>query len=230
MAEEKLSLAQDNSGKGFTGTQVFAMVVGAMCLTIIATVFAIKVFLFPGPFTPVVLSEKESLQLDKKLAIFEGYGSVQAVGPNEHTKNGSLKPEKYSEEGSLREISFTERELNAIVAKNTDLAEQLAIDLAVDMVSIKLLIPLDQDFPMLGGKTLKIKAGIELAYRQDRPVIKLKGVSVMGVPIPNAWLGGIKNIDLIKEFGVDEGFWKTFADGIESINVVEGFLKIRLRE
>ena len=91
------------------------------------------------------------------------------------------------------------------------------------------MVPLDPDFPMLGGKTLKIKAGAELAYREGRPVVKLKGVSLMGVPMPNAWLGGIKNIDLIKEFG-EEGFWKTFADGVESIGVVEGVLKIRLKE
>ena len=88
-----------------------------------------------------------------------------------------------------------------MIAKNTDLPEKLAIDLAENMVSIKLLIPLDPDFPMLGGKTLKVKAGAELAYRDGRPVIKLKGISLMGVPMPNAWLGGIKNIDLIKEFG-----------------------------
>jgi hypothetical protein len=117
-----------------------------------------------------------------------------------------------------------------MMAKNTDLADKLAIDLAENMVSIKLLIPLDPDFPMLGGQTLKVKAGAELAYRDGRPVVKLKGVSLMGVPMPNAWLGGIKNIDLIKEFGADEGVWKSIADGVESISVVEGFLKIQLKE
>ncbi len=89
---------------------------------------------------------------------------------------------------------------------------------------------MDPDFPMLGGKTLKVKAGAELAYRDGRPVVKLQGVSLMGVPMPNAWLGGIKNIDLIDEFGQDEGFWKSFADGVKSIDVVEGFLKIELKE
>ncbi|MFH0780359.1 MAG: arginine N-succinyltransferase [Pseudomonadota bacterium] len=230
MTEEKLPLREEKPGKGFSGLQVLGLVVGAMCLAIIATVFAIKMFLFPGPFTPVVLSEKEEMQLEKKLAIFERHASFQAVSSSEHTKNGVLKPEQYSEEGSTREMSFTERELNAMVAKNTNLAQQLAIDLAPNMVSIKLLIPLDPDFPMLGGKTLKVKTGVELAYRQGRPVVKLKGVSVMGVPIPNVWLGGIKNIDLIEEFGAEPGFWKTFADGVESMNVAEGFLKIRLRE
>ena len=52
----------------------------------------------------------------------------------------------------------------------------------------------------------------------------------MGVPIPNAWLGGIKNIDLVKEFGADKGFWKTFSDGVENIKIEEGRLKIKLKE
>ncbi len=83
---------------------------------------------------------------------------------------------------------------------------------------------------MVGGQILKVRAGTELAYREGRPVIKLKGISLMGVPVPNAWLGGIKNIDLIKEFGSDEGFWKSFSDGIDSISVVEGLLQIRFKE
>ena len=58
----------------------------------------------------------------------------------------------------------------------------------------------------------------------------LKGVSLMGIPIPNAWMGGIKNIDLIKEFGQEQGFHKAFANGVEDIKVEEGLLKITLKE
>ena len=52
----------------------------------------------------------------------------------------------------------------------------------------------------------------------------------MGIPIPNAWLGGLKNIDLISEFGDSDGFWKSFADGVEDIHVEEGALKIKLKQ
>ena len=58
----------------------------------------------------------------------------------------------------------------------------------------------------------------------------LKGVSLMGVPIPGAWLGGLKNVDLVQEFGDAQGFWKGFADGVEDIRVEEGALRIRLKE
>ena len=52
----------------------------------------------------------------------------------------------------------------------------------------------------------------------------------MGIPIPNAWLGGLKNVDLIREFGDAGGFWEAFAKGVEDIQVEEGKLKITLRE
>ena len=58
----------------------------------------------------------------------------------------------------------------------------------------------------------------------------LKGVSIWGVPVLNAWLGGIKNVDLVKEFGADEGFWKTFSAGIENIRVEEGHITIKFKE
>ena len=106
----------------------------------------------------------------------------------------------------------------------------MAVDFSRDLVSVKLLIPLDPDFPIMGGKVLKVRAGAEMAFRQGRPVIILRGVSVMGVPLPNAWLGGLKNIDLIEVFGSDPGFWKNFADGVDAIEVREGSLRIVLRE
>ena len=230
MADELHSSIQHPEKKGFSALQVLGIVFGAMVLTALVTGFVIKMILFPPPFKPVVLNETEEQQLEAKLAVFEGFGSQPVEVPSEHDEDGRLLPEKYSEEGSSRAIDFTERELNALMAKNTDLADKLAIDLADDMVSIKLLIPLDPDFPFLGGKTFKIKAGAELAYREQRPVVKLKGVSLMGVPMPNAWLGGLKNIDLVQEFAMDEGFWARFAEGVDSISVVEGFLKIELKE
>lgn len=217
--------------RGFSGAQVLLMIAISMAITALVTFFALRLFLFPPPFKPVVLSAGEVQQLSQKIEKFSALASAGAgQTKHQHLPDSSLQPEKYSEKGLSREISFTERELNALLAKNTDLATKLAIDLAADTISIKLLIPLDPDLPILGGKTLKINAGAELAYRDGRPVAKLHGVSLMGVPMPNSWLGGIKNVDLIKEFGADAGFWKAFADGVEAISVGDGFLNIRLKE
>ena len=213
--------------KGFSGMQVFGIVVLVMVLSVVGTIFAARAWLFPKPFTPVVLSQQEEIRLEAKLQQFEMPARLTGENPaadskskgDEKLADGSLKPEAYSEEGASRTITLSERELNALLAKNTDLAGKLAIDLGDELVSAKLLIPVDPDFPMLGGKTLRVRAGVELAYREARPVVKIRGISIMGVPVPSAWMGGLKNIDLIEQFGTDEGFWKAFSDGVDSITV-----------
>ncbi len=69
-----------------------------------------------------------------------------------------------------------------------------------------------------------------MAYQSGRPRIVLKGVSIMGVPIPNSWLGGLKNVDLIGEFGDDQGFWSAFSKGVEDIKVQDGKLAVKLKQ
>ena len=109
------------------------------------------------------------------------------------------------------------------------MARKLVIDLSEDLASAKLLVPLDPELPFLGGKTLKVTAGMELRYSDRKPVAILRGVSLWGVPIPNEWLGGIKNIDLVREFGNDHGFWNKLAAGIEHIQIEDGNLTIKLK-
>jgi hypothetical protein len=227
--------------KGFSGLQVVGIVLGVITATALVTLFAAKTWLFPQPFTPVVLSPTEEQQLEKKLEHVESLtrepvsfsppSSVQSAQKTEDEElSGNLSPEAYNEEGTSREINFSEREINSLLANNTDLARKLAIDLADDLISVKLLLPVDPDFPLFGGKTLRVRAGAELAYHDNKPIVKLRGVSVMGVPLPNSWLGGLKNIDMVNEFGTGDGFWKSFADGIESINVREKNLYVKLKE
>ncbi|XCN74889.1 MAG: arginine N-succinyltransferase [Candidatus Electrothrix aestuarii] len=228
--------------KGVSLKQVLLIVAGAMVLTVVITFFVIKTWLFPSPFTPVELSQQEEQRLEQKISHFDAVAAELPETDNrnrarsftpqaeDYDERGSLKPETYSEEGANREITFTERELNGLLANNTDLAQKMAIDLSTDLVSLRLLLPVDPDFPILGGKTLRVRAGAELAYRNSKPIVALKGVSVMGVPIPNAWLGGLKNIDLMQEFGGEPGFWQSLGEGVESIRVREGELYIKLKE
>lgn len=204
---------------------------GLILLTILLSVgisiWVMMTMLFPGDFTPVTLSQQEEQKLEQKLQTFDSL--QQSTTPANQTKT-PLTPERYSEAGASREITLSERELNGLLAKNTDLAHRLAIDLSDNLSSGKLLVPLDPEFPILGGKTIKLSAGLEMRYAEGKPVIILKGVSVWGIPIPNAWLGNMKNIDMVQEFGNDQGFWKAFADGVEEIEVEEGRLRIKLKE
>ncbi len=212
--------------------KILGIVVIASLISTLVAVLVIKTYLFPNEFRPVTLSSGEEQALDEKLDRLDPLRRTRTLHKDRapEVQNGRLVPERYSEEGASREIVLTERELNALLARNTDLATHLAIDLSDDLASAKLLIPLDEDFPLFGGKTLKVTAGLELAYADSRPVVALRGISVWGVPLPNAWLGNIKNVDLVREFGGKEGFWKAFSDGVDEIKVNEQQLKIKLKE
>ncbi len=209
------------SAPRFGWLKLSVIVVVATCVATLLSVWAISTYLFPTEFKPVSLNAKEEKVLEKKLSRLDSFQSRPAR---------TLEPERYSEEGASREIVLTEKELNALLAHNTDLASKLAINLSDRMASAKLLVPLDDDFPVLGGKTLKVSAGLELSYRDGRPAIAIAGVSLWGVPIPNAWMGNLKKVDLVKEYGAQGGFWAAFADGVDEIKITDGQLLIRLKE
>jgi len=227
--ESQDKISQRKNGPGWI--KVLGIIVGAGILASILVILALKFYIFPTSFTPVTLSAKEEKVLEKKIERLNAFlpSDSSKDRPESPRSNAPLEPEAYSEEGAKREIEFTEKEFNALIAKNTDLANKLAVDFSGDLASLKLLVPLDPDFPVLGGKTLKVAAGVELAYTDGKPVVKLRGVSLWGVPLPNAWLGNMKNVDLIREYGNDKGFWHGFAEGIDSIKVEEGILKIKLK-
>ena len=227
MQKNQTTLHNPKSEQASSGCLKIAVIILlTAAISIFVTFWILTKFVFLQQFTPVELSEKEQSSLEQKLRSFQGWGTPNTP---ESQDSETLRPEKYSESDEKRYVELSERELNGMLANNTDLAQRLAIDLSRDLASAKLLIPLDPDFPIMGGKTLKVAAGLELAYNNQRPVVILKGVSIMGVPVPGAWLGGLKNVDLISEFG-DSGFWKAFAEGVDLVKVEDSNLVIKLKE
>jgi hypothetical protein len=210
------------------GWKVFGITIIVLASIIIGG-WLVSHFLFPSQFTPVSLSASETQILNQKLDIL----NLPLLNENADITNKvvtPLTPEAYTEADANREVTFTEREINAMIANNTDMADKLAIDLSSDLASAKLLMPLDPDMPLLGGKILRLQAGIELAFGKGQPIVKLRGVSAWGVPIPNAWLGNLKNIDLVHKFGAEGGFWQSFADGIDHIKVSDGTVIVTLKQ
>jgi len=226
--------------KRFGCLQALGLVAIAVIITAGVSILVFKTYFFPSEFKPVNLNSQEEKVLAEKfeslISIGAGVSSQRKDALHKSSKSGrfdstsTIEPVPYNKEGIKREIGFTERELNGLLAKNTDLAKKLAIDLSEDLISAKLILPVDEDFPIIGGKILRLRSGMVFTYTKGKPVVILKGITIMGVPIPNAWLGGIKNINLIEKFGTDEGFWKTFSDGVEDIRVEDGLLKIKLKE
>lgn len=219
--------------RGIRGIHIFWIIFITILITAAITFWVVRTYIYAKDFEPVELNASEQQTLNAKLKML-GYEPGPSAQPDDRAKQETdeewLRPERYTEADGKREVSFSERELNGMLANNRDLAKKLAIDMSDDLLSSRLLVPVDQDFPILGGKTLRVSAGVEMAFRNAKPVVILKGVSVMGIPIPNAWLGGLKNIDLISEFGDQNGFWASFAEGVEEINIEEGELKVKLKE
>ncbi len=191
-----------------------------------------KYNIYASTYTPVELSLKEQKVLDSKLALLQHPSETSAPATTYKDSNspGPLDPEKYSEIGARREIRLTEKEMNALIANTPETGQRVAIDLSENLVSLKLIVPMDEEIIFLGGKTLRINIGIILSYDNNGPVVALKGVSLGGIPLPNAWLGYIKEKNLVDEFGADGGFWQLFSEGIRDIKVKEGHILVRLNK
>lgn len=223
--------------RGFTGVQVLLMILVTIAVTVGITFFVVRSYIFPKPLTPVSLNAKDEAKLDDKLSQLgwqaerrqpTSHAAAKTPGTASAQKE-DLQPEPYRERPEDRQVTFSEREVNAIIGRNPDFAQRVAIDFSDNLASAKILVPIPRDFPIMAGEILRVNAGLDIHLDANRrPSVVLVGVSLMGVPIPNAWLGNMKNVNLVSEFG-DRGFWNAFADGVENIQIREGELYIKLR-
>ena len=183
---------------------------------------------YASKFTPVTLTREENVVLQGKLARLRQEEPVPAS--SEAVPGKPLSPEPYTEEGANRQIQLSEREMNGLIAGTPDVARKVAVDLSDDLISVKLVLPVEDEIPVLGGKTCRIHMGLAVRYEEEKPYIALKGVSLGGIPLPNAWLGYLKNVNLVEEFGSGDGFWKIFSAGVRTIEVRQGRMRITLKE
>lgn len=204
--------------------QVLVILLAAVLLAALGTGWWIKRNVYASTFKTTKLSEKEEAVFEEKLVRLEAAG-----GSGAPVREGAAQPEAYSEEGANREIRITEKELNAIIDKNPEWADRVAIDIADDLLSVVLLVPVDPDFPLIGGTTARITAGATLRFENDKPVVIVRGISIGGIPLPSAWMGDLKNKDLVQEFGGHGGFWDALSKGVEAIKLEEGNLYLKLR-
>ena len=201
---------------------VFGILLAIVAVLALLAVWWVKSNVYAGKFSPTRLSEKEERVLAAKL---ERLDRSLPASPSDR-----LEPERYAEDDASREVHISEKELNALIARDEEAARRVAIDLSDDLVSVKLLVPLDEDIPVLGGKTLKIRCGVALSFAEGKPVVAIRGVSLGGIPLPGAWWGDIKNTNLVREFGGEGGFWSLFSRGVENLQVRDGLLVIKLKE
>jgi hypothetical protein len=174
------------------------------------------------------LTEAEQLVLEAKFdrirnaAYPERTATLPEAAPPEDT-GGAVQPEIYREDASQRQVRFTERELNALIAADPALAGRSAVRLSPGQLSASFRIDLPPDVPLMGGRSVRVQTGLQLATLDNRVEARLVGVSVGGIPLPNAWLGGLKGTDLLATSGLG-----SLGAGIETLSVGDGWLELQL--
>lgn len=194
-------------------------------LAIIATVL-VTLWWIQRPIRPVVLSDKEKTVLDTKLTYLEN----PDVAPRRHP--GLRKASTVAEvrdAGSAdnhtyvpgdKVITLTQREINGLLNANTDLGHSVRLEFDTDAINAYLAVPIPQDFPIGGGKMFRARGRFRLSIEEGgTPYAVLEDVTVFGLSLPNAWLGGIKGQNL-------------FADALHGSNggpLLRGVKSLRLQ-
>lgn len=163
------------------------------------------------PIKPVVLDSAELQTIAKKIEIAQAEPGTPAYVPGE------------------KSIKLTERELNGLLNRNTNMGEQVKIELAQDEIHARIRTEIDKDFPFIGGKTLKAKARFTVKTEDRKPSIVLEDFTVWGISLPNDWLANLKGQNLLGTIGGDMTD-NAFARGIKEISIKSGELNIELNE
>lgn len=202
------------------------LVVLLVLLLVFAGVWIWQLSRMQAQTAPLTEAEQRTLEAKFDRIRNAAYGESPAALPEEPTAEdagGAVQPEIYREDGEQRQVRFTERELNALIAADPGLAGRAAVRLSQDQLSASFRIDVPPDMPLMGGRSVRVQTGLQLATLNNRVEARLVGVSIGGIPLPNAWLGGLKGTDLLATSGLG-----SLGAGIEALSVGEGWLDLQL--
>lgn len=191
----------------------------AVMLVVIATV-AITLWWIQRPIKPVTLTETERAAVHEKLRRLGGAPGDRSTTTLPRDSAPSLEIEHAYVPGS-KELRLTERELNGLLNANTELGETVRLELAQDAINAYLAVPIPQDFPVGGGRIFRARGRFLLSLSNDSPYAVLEDVTLFGLSLPKAWLGGLKGENLIADVaGKRNG--APVLRGIKSLRIVPG--------
>lgn len=171
-----------------------------------------------SPFQPVALTAGEQQVLNAKMALLGG--QVQ-----------ELEPPAPSD--PAKTIVLNEREINAWLQQQ-GLGETVKFSIRNGGIAATVLAPVEEDVPILGGNTVRFQVAFNTKLDENRRfALSLADVNVGGISLPNAWLGGIKGLNLLAQNdpGMEESpFLKGFAAGIKDFQVRNGELRMVLND
>jgi len=202
-------------------------------LLLVGTV-ALTIWWIQRPIRPVVLSPKEKATVEAKLRRIESGGSPAGTAGNARNIEPGAGtppevPQRFYVPGS-KELKLTERELNGLLNANTDLGKSLRFEFDEDAVNAYLAVRIPQDFPVGAGKMFRARGRFRVSLGNGgKPYAILEDVTVFGISLPKAWLGGIKGENLISE-AMTGNSQSPVLKGIKSLRVQPGALVLQLED
>lgn len=213
-------------------------------LVLVAATVAITLWWIQRPIKPVVLSAKEKAAVEEKLRHLGREDAAPGTGaPAQQqrtqvadaaaiaAKETGLKPGQdrpYVPGGKV--FKLTERELNGLLNANTDLGQSVRLELARDAVNAYLAVPIPQDFPIGGGKMFRARGRFRVSLGNEGcPVAMLEDVTVFGLSLPKAWLGGLKGENLLGE-AVGQRQGEPIIQGVKSLRIEPGALVLEVQD
>lgn len=209
-------------------------------LVVIAGTIVITLWWIQRPIKPVVLSAQEKAEVEEKLQHIGG-GSASAPAPNQRAKASAPSPvttagteanvgqDRTYAPGS-KVLRLTEREINGLLNANTDLGQSVRLEFGRDAINAYVAVPIPQDFPVGGGKMFRARGRFRVSLGNDAtPYAILEDVTVFGLSLPKAWLGGLKGENLIGQ-AMGERNGKPLLQGIKSLHVEPGALVLEVED
>jgi len=196
---------------------VTSIILGSATLAAAGTAWWVKRNIYASPFSPVMLTSSEQTALDGKLEALK--------------QSAAAEPAPVDPEIEKRTLTLTDREINAFFEQQ-GLGEQIKVSLHSGGGTATFLLPLGAEGEVGNGMTLRI--GISLGAKMDdnkKFALSISDVSVGGVPMPNAWLGNMKGLNLMADHPVSEDpAFKAFVAGIRDFQIKAGQLRVVLNE
>lgn len=184
------------------------------------------------PIRPVVLSPQEVVTVEKKIRELEA-GSI-ALEPAASPALPASKASPAAGSGApayvpgSKVLRLTDREINGLLNQNTDLGDKVRLEFAQDAVQAYLAIPIPEDFPVGAGTTFRMRGRFRVSIGgQGEPYAVLEDITIFGLSLPKAWLGGIKGENLL---GEALGGGGAVLQGLKSLKVEPGALVLEVED
>src|SRR5262249_34864013 len=126
-------------------------------------------------------------------------------------------------------LKLTEREVNGLLNANTDLGKSVRLEFAQDAINAYLAVRIPDDFPIGGGKMFRARGRFRVSLGNGgKPYAILDDLTIFGLSLPKAWLGGIKGENLIGE-AIGNG-QSALLKGIKSLRIEPGALVLEVED